>query len=590
MAESSGTDSRPLLGRISLPNLLAAQALGLVVGIIVLVVGVPGWYALAAAIVAGLLLLIPIGKRTVASWLATLWRYFTRQQYDLGDTVDFRGPDDKSLGLYWEGSRVVAVVEVLPPKGGLTRIDRNTVHASHLLPLPELAQCLTQHDIQLSGIDIISHGHRSRSGTPAGPIYESLLGPLPATAHRTVWLAISFDALSCPEAAARRGGGTEGAGRAVTIATQRIVRALEDADCASRVLTAPEIRKAVWQISGGTDPRELTHRWRYTELANSVNVGAAVDPKQLGSDLLAQLWVAPSRGTTVAVRLRPGSTADTVNIGAAWRLTARELPEKITRKGMVSLNGRHRQSLLAHLPIAVPGVDHTVPMSQYPIDVVGVLHLPSSGCGQLIGSDEEGNGVAIRLVGQGISSVYVAGELYLAQQLVFRALAVGERILIRTDRPQAWEQLVSTIGNPERLAVAAETHQSDAGFTAAVVDGVLAPAPHAGVTTIYMAGDPRSLPAAKPDLSIHQPGAIGNHVVLRTGTTQVELTLVSIPRETTYIGDPRSRRPAPQQQPRPPQQQHPPQQRPPQQRHPQQPRPPQQRPPQQHPPLPHGRR
>ncbi|MFJ1458137.1 type VII secretion protein EccE [Nocardia wallacei] len=543
MAEPSGSHNRPLFGRISLPNLLAAQLLGLVVGVAVLIAGPQWWFALAAAVVAGLLVLIPFGKRTVADWIATIWRYRTRRGYRLGDTVDFRGPDGRSLGLYWEGSRVVAVVEVLPPKGGLTRIDRNTVHASHLLPLPELAQCLAQHDILLSGIDIISHGHRSRSGTPAGPIYESLLGPLPATAHRTVWLAISFDTLACPDAADRRGGGTEGACRAVTIATQRIVRALEDADCASRVLTAPEIKKAVLQVTAQIDPRTLTHRWRYAELGNGVNIGAAVDPKQLGSDLLAQLWVDPSRGTTVAVRLRPGSSAETVNIGAAWRLTTRELPEKRRRKGMVSLNGRHRQSLLAHLPIGIPDVDDTVPLGEYPIDVVGALHLPSSGCGQLIGSDDEGNGVAIRLVGQGISTVYVAGELYLAQQLVFRALAVGERVLIRTDRPQAWEQLVTTIGNPERLTIAVETHQSDANFTAAVVDGVLAPAPHAGVTTIYVTGDPMGWPATRPDLSIHQPGAIGNHVILRTGTAQVDLTLVSIPREATYIGNPRGRRP-----------------------------------------------
>ncbi|MBB5912815.1 type VII secretion protein EccE [Nocardia transvalensis] len=542
MAEPSGASNRPLLGRISLPNLIAAQVFGLVVGVGVLVARMQWWIALAAAVVAGLLLLISFGKRTVADWIATNWRYRTRRGYRLGDTVDFRGPDGRSLGLYWEGSRVVAVVEVLPPRGGLTRIARNTVHASHLLPLPELAQCLNQHDILLSGIDIISHGHRSRSGTPAGPIYESLLGPLPATAHRTVWLAISFDTLACPDAADRRGGGTEGACRAVTIATQRIVRALEDADCASRVLTAPEIRKAVMQITANVDPRTLTHKWRYAELGNGVNIGAAVDPKQLGSELLSQLWVDPSRGTTVSVRLRPGSSADTVNIGAAWRLTARELPEKRRRKGMVSLNGRHRQSLLAHLPLGIPEVDDTVPVSEFPIDVVGALHLPSSGCGQLIGSDDEGNGVAIRLVGQGISTVYVAGELYLAQQLVFRALAVGERILIRTDRPHAWEQLVTTIGNPERLTIAVETHQSDANFTAAVVDGVLAPAPHAGVTTIYVTGDPMGWPATRPDLQIHQPGAIGNHVILRTPTTQVDLTLVSIPRETTYIGQPRGRR------------------------------------------------
>ncbi|MGK8485897.1 type VII secretion protein EccE [Nocardia asiatica] len=543
MAEPAGAGPRPLLGRISMQNLLVAQMIGLLAGVVALSAGLPGLPAFGVAVVVASIPLIPVAKRTLLDWLATWWRYLTHRDYELGDTVDFRGADGRSLGLYWDGSRVVTVVEVLPPPGGLTRIARTTVHASHLLPLAELANCLNQHDILLSGIDIISHGHRSRSGTPAGKIYESLLGPLPATAHRTVWLAISFDAVACPEATARRGGGAEGASRAVTIATQRIMRTLEDADCNARILTAPEIRKAVLQITGGYDPRTLEHRWRYAEIGNSVNVGSAVDPKRLDSDLLAQLWVAPSRGTTVAVRLRPGSSADSVSIGAAWRLTARELPERSELPGMISMNGRHRDGLLAHLPIAVPGVDDTVPMIEHLIDVVDDLHLPSSGCGQLIGSDDEGNGVAVRIVGAGISTVYVAGELYLAQQMVFRALAVGERILIRTDRARAWENLVTTIGNPERLTIAVETHQSDAGFTATVVDGVLAPAPHAGVTTIYVTGDPMGWPASRPDLAIHQPGAIGNHVVLRTGTAQVDLTLVSIPSEATYIGQPRGRRP-----------------------------------------------
>ncbi|MFG3617875.1 type VII secretion protein EccE [Nocardia sp. NPDC047654] len=542
MAEPAGAGPRPLLGRVSMQNLLIAQIIGLIAGVVALFAGLPGLPAFAVAVVVALIPLIPVAKRTLLDWIATYWRYLTHRDYELGDTVDFRGTDGRSLGLYWDGSRVVTVVEVLPPPGGLTRIARTTVHASHLLPLAELAKCLNQHDILLSGIDIISHGHRSRSGTPAGKIYESLLGPLPATAHRTVWLAIGFDAVACPEAADRRGGGAEGASRAVTIATQRIMRTLEDADCNARILTAPEIRKAVLQITGGYDPRTLEHRWRYAEIGNNVNIGSAVDPKRLASDLLAQLWVAPSRGTTVAVRLRPGSSADSVSIGAAWRLTARELPERSELPGMISMNGRHRDGLLAHLPLAVPGVDDTVPMIEHLIDIVDDLHLPSSGCGQLIGSDDEGNGVAVRIVGAGISTVYVAGELYLAQQLVFRALAVGERILIRTDRARAWENLVTTIGNPERLTIAAETHQSDAGFTATVVDGVLAPAPHAGVTTIYVTGDPMGWPTSRPDLAIHQPGAIGNHVVLRTGTAQVDLTLVSIPSEATYIGQPRGRR------------------------------------------------
>ncbi|MGV9663563.1 type VII secretion protein EccE [Nocardia niigatensis] len=538
--ESGQTATRPLLGRISFANLVWAQLAGLVVLILAMGCGLSRWSAVALGIVVGLILLLPLGKRTVSDWIATRGSFRTRHGHPPTDIIDFRAPDGRSLGLYRDGSRVVAVVELLPPKGGLTRLGRAAVRSTHLLPLPELAKSLSRHDVLLSGIDIVSHGYRSRSGTPAGAIYETLLGPLPATAHRTVWLAIAFDPLVCPEAAARRGGGLTGACRTVTIATQRIVRTLEDGDCTARPLTAPEIRQAALQVTAGIDPGALTQRWRYAELGHSVNIGAAVDPRQLTSDLLAQLWVPASRGTTVAVRLRPGRSADTVRVGAAWRLTAREVPGEPVQRHMISMNGRHREGLLAHLPFAVPGLDAIVPTEIRDIADLESLELPAAGCGQLLGSDDNGNGVAIRLVGQGISSVYLAGELYLAQQIVFRALAVGERLLIRTDRPDAWQQLVTTIGNPERLTVAIETHQSDADFTATLVDGVLAPAPHAGLTTIYLTGDPLGWPGTTPDLSVHQPGASGNRIVLRTGTTEAPLTLVSIPREATYIGQPRA--------------------------------------------------
>ncbi|MTE11611.1 type VII secretion protein EccE [Nocardia aurantiaca] len=538
--ESGATAPRRLLGRISFANLVWAQVAGLVVLIIAMACGLPWWGALTLGIVVGLILVLPLGKRTVSDWIATRCRFRSRRDHPPADIIDFRAPDGRSLGLYRDGSRVVAVVELLAPKGGLTRLGRSTVHSAHLLPLPELAKSLSRHDILLSGIDIVSHGYRSRSGTPAGAIYETLLGPLPATAHRTVWLAIAFDPIGCPEAAARRGGGLTGACRAVTIATQRIVRTLADGGCSARLLTAPEIRQAALQITAGLDPGGLIQRWRYVELGNGVNIGAAVDPRELASDLLAQLWLPASRATTVAVRLRPGDSADTVRIGAAWRLTAREMPEEPVQQHMISMNGRHREGLLAHLPFAVPGLDDIVPTEIRETAALAALHLPSAGCGQLAGSDDEGNGVAIRIVGQGISSVYLAGELYLAQQIVFRALAVGERILIRTDRPRAWQQLVITIGNPDRLTVAVETHQPDADFTATLVDGVLAPAPHAGLTTIYLTGDPLGWPGSKPDLSIHQPGAVGNRIILRTGATEVALTLVSIPRESIYIGQPRA--------------------------------------------------
>ena len=532
----------PLIGRISIANLVTAQVIGAVAGGIALLCGLDALPALGIAVGVGLIGLVRVGRRSVLDWIRTAWTYSTNRHYELGRTVDFRSPSGRSLGLYWEQSRVVAVVEVLAPRGGLTRITREAFDSSHRLPMVELAQCLTQHDIELSGIDIISHGYRTRAGTPAGGVYEQLIGPLPATAVRTVWIAVSLDAAVSEEAVARRGGETEGASRAVTIATQRIVRALDDAGCRSRILTAPEIREAVLQVTGGADPTALTQGWRHADVGDNINIGSSIDPNSLGSATLAKLWVAPSRGTTVAVRLRPGSDAGTVGVGAAWRLTSHTMPERARSKGMVSANGRHRDAVLAHLPIAAGGLEDDIPTREFPIVDIDRLHLPSSGCGQLIGSDEQDQGIATRIVGSGIATVYLAGELYLAQQIVFRALAVGAKILIRTDRPHAWENLVTSIALPDRLYLAGDQHHSDSAYNAVIVDGVVAPPPHAGVTTIYLGSDPSSWPPAAPDVSIHQPRGIGSRVVLQTGAAEVDLNLVSIPRESAFIGQPRGSR------------------------------------------------
>ncbi|MDH6290307.1 type VII secretion protein EccE [Rhodococcus opacus] len=79
-----------------------------------------------------------------------------------------------------------------------------------------------QHDISLAGIDIVSHGYRAAAGSPATDVYDRLVGPLPATATRMVWLALRFDATEGVAAVARRGGGEEGVSRAITIAASRV--------------------------------------------------------------------------------------------------------------------------------------------------------------------------------------------------------------------------------------------------------------------------------------------------------------------------------------------------------------------------------
>ncbi|MFD9665556.1 hypothetical protein ACFWAY_28670 [Rhodococcus sp. NPDC059968] len=136
--------------------------------------------------------------------------------------------------------------------------------------------------------------------------------------------------------------------------------------------------------------------------------------------------------------------------------------------------------------------------------------------------------------------VYVAGELYLAQQLVFRAVATGARVLIHIDRPDAWSSLIDSIATPDRLRIAGHNPQSDNRFNTVVFDGVDALPPRAGVTAIYLHGEPSQWPGAEPDLSIVQPDALGDRILLSTGGTSIELMLVTISSETAFIGRPRA--------------------------------------------------
>jgi hypothetical protein len=178
-------------------------------------------------------------------------------------------------------------------------------------------------------------------------------------------------------------------------------------------------------------------------------------------------------------------------------------------------------------------------MADVPVDAVRHLQLPPAGCGQLIGSDDYGHGITARIFGPGVGMVYVAGELYLAQQLVFRAVATGARVLIQTDRPDTWSSLIDSIATPDRLRVAGHS-QSDNRFNTVVFDGVEASTPRAGVTALYLYAEPSQWPGAEPDLSIVQPSAMGDRILLSTGGTSIELMLVTISSETAFIGRPRA--------------------------------------------------
>ena len=514
-------------------RLSAAQCVAVVVWSAATALGAAAWSACVLAVPFAALFLVRFGGRDVAEWLASVLRGRSDAVSVSGTVRDFHAGAAAPVGLRWDGPYVAVVLELAPPAGTITRLGRDREDSGRTLPLGAIAGCLYRHDVVLDGIDIVVHGRRVRDSTPAGQAYAQLLGPLPAAADRTIHLVLRLDVTSCAAAVARRGGGSEGAARTIVAAARRVIRTLGDSGYTARLLTAGEIEQAALRISHGVPVPEWAPTRRHVMLSAAFDTGGAFAPRRIDRHHTTSIWTHPTWASTLALRLRPGDH-DSIRVGAVARFTARRADGPAVA-GLLPAYGRHDELLTAALPLGVPFPEGRVPLRASCAEELDALALPAGGCGQLVGSDDAGRAVTARLTGPGIRSVHIAGELYLAQQVVFRAVAVGARVLLHTDRPGAWRSLVGSAAGPDRLRLAGE-YAGDRDFDTVVYDGVrpTSPAPHA--TAIHVHIHPDGWPREKPTVSLLQPGASGDRVVITAGGERTPLTLVTIAAESVYLG------------------------------------------------------
>ncbi|AWZ26024.1 type VII secretion protein EccE [Rhodococcus pyridinivorans] len=524
-------------------RLVGAQCVAALVWTLAVVSGASVWVACAIAVPPAALCLVRIGGRGTAEWIATVLRRRPDDVSVSGVLRDFHVGSAVPVGVLWDGPYATVVLEPFSPAGAITRLGRDSEETGRTLPLDAIAACLYRHDVVLDGIDVVVQGRRVRDSTPAGQAYAQLLGPLPAAAERTVRVVLRLDVTSCAAAAARRGGGSEGAARTVVAAARRVIRALGDAGYGARLLTASEIEQAALRISHGVPATEWAPTRRHVALASAFDSGGVFDPRRIDRRHTAAIWSHPTLASTLVLRLRPGDDGS-VRVGALARFTTREA-DVPSVAGLFPAYGRHAELLTAALPLGVPQLEDRVPLRESRSRELDALALPAGGCGQLIGSDDAGRAVTARLTGPGVRSVHIAGELYLAQQVVFRAVAVGARVVVHTDRSGAWRGLVGSAAGPDRLRLAGE-YAGDHDFDTVVYDGVppTSSMPHA--TAIHVHIHPDGWPRERPTVSLLQPGAAGGRVVLTVGGERTSLTLVTIAAESTHLGRSRMPDPAPQ--------------------------------------------
>ena len=542
----------------ALRRVITAEIAALATSLVLLAAQVrPLWAFLAAAAVA----LVPfatVRRRPIIDWFRVLWRFLANRFPDIGVTTDHDDLAGRSVGVHWQRNTVTCVIEMHPPQHVTTVLGRASADTPYSVPIETLASCLHQHDIVVSSIDITALGFRSSPGHAATEVYESLIGPLPAVATRTVWVAVTLDVRANARAVEARGGDRAGAARTAVVATTRVARALQAEGLNSRLLSSAELRSAVLHLCRGVGTDDLTQTWTTAPLPGVSSVGFGIDFSSTTAEDIALLWSTRSLGTTLTVHLEPTRDIGKLRVSGSCRFAARASVAKPPVRRMTSLSGSQRDGMFAQLPLAVPGLKFLSPNRTLDVSRLDALHLPVSGCGQLLGSDAAGHGVAMRLFGPGLVRVRIAGELYLAQQLLFRAIATGAKALVRTDRPHAWRSLVDSIGAPDRLSVDGHTIRSRASYDVVLIDFANESEPTdqqplPGVTVVSLFEHvPRDdeterapgLLRPQWDVSIVQPHASGDRIRVLSGQLDVELTLVTIPEETAFIGRPRSLRSA----------------------------------------------
>ncbi|MEV4317583.1 type VII secretion protein EccE [Actinocrispum sp. NPDC049592] len=248
------------------------------------------------------------------------------------DLVVAHGSDHERnpLGLAWHNGTWTAVLLVDPTPSLVTQVG-----STPSLPLGALGPCLEDRGVVLDAIQVIWHCYPGSTAlppnSPALASYLEVLGPLPAVARRTTWVAVKLDPSRCPAAVRERGGGVVGAHRALIGALSRVRNALESRGVPTRPLDPDELLRAgisaaeLTAVAGTNNRVSLQERWTGVTAAGVGHASYAITgwPNGKMANSLNALTSVRALSSTVALSLSPGSEDDQIGVRGLVRVSAR---------------------------------------------------------------------------------------------------------------------------------------------------------------------------------------------------------------------------------------------------------------------------
>ncbi len=354
------------LGPLPVANLVVLE-LGLAIGLVLLAIEMKLKYvAIGVLGVAIIIAFLRWGGRWFTQWAGLTLRYMFRSHDRVASPLPpssietlaaeedaVTGPDDarvnllrlavpdlvvahgvdherQQVGLAWNDGTWTAVLLVEPAPALITQAG-----GAPSLPLSALAPCLEDRGVVLDSIQMIWHCYPGSaalpSDSPALSSYMEVLGPLPAAARRTTWVAIRLDPRRCPAAIRERGGGVVGAHRALIGALSRVRNALESQGVPTRPLDPDELLRSsisaaeLTAVAGSPAKVGLQERWTGVTAAGIGHASYAITswPKGKISGSLNALTSVRALSATVAMSISPSADEGKIGLRGIVRLSAR---------------------------------------------------------------------------------------------------------------------------------------------------------------------------------------------------------------------------------------------------------------------------
>ncbi|GAC56206.1 hypothetical protein GOHSU_04_00750 [Gordonia hirsuta DSM 44140 = NBRC 16056] len=436
-------------------------------------------------------------------------RFGTRR--DRAASAPFDAPcDDGYLGVRHEHGTLLTVLAIHPGPARPTPLDRPWHgNGDHGLSWAALTQWMNRPESAATDVTVLTHGTSVGDDGPAGRAYRTLLGPLSVAADRTVHVAIRFAPLRHPDLVARHGHGSAAALRAALSATRRLAGLLRADGLAVTGLTAAELSGMAQRLHPGTT-------------AVDMYAVEPPDPAEL-PEALEAIWRHSAAACTM-LRWRPGEQGPTVRAvariddGPGVYLRG-DLPPHWTPLSTAADKAagtgprRHRPRLTA----AAPGLASAM--------------LPISGAGVILGADDAGRPVAVRLTGPDVPVAEISGGPLTAQRIAVRLAALGLTAAVFTDRPQQWQPVIDAVDDRRLLHPAAD------GAAQILIDdrpdSRLGPLAEHTVLRVHRGQRETGHDAGVP--GVHQNPANPSRAVLTGGGRRLAVELVTTPAENALL-------------------------------------------------------